>query len=243
LEKLIAIVQNLLNITYLAEALPFFLCLIFYKKIISRELKVFFIYTISFVLFLSLRLFFRYYLDSPLVQLFIVRISIIVEFIFLSLFYFYNLKYKRKKIFLISSLSIFIVYSFYDYYTYPTEFSYIPLVIQCLFFLLVIPYYFYEQMQFSIASPIYQLPSFWISVAFLIYFSGNFFLFLYSKTMFKDTESKIQYNMIYCCFTIIKDMLLCTAIFINNHKDKEALHSNIPISFDLDSFKPIKNNY
>jgi len=61
--------------------------------------------------------------------------------------------------------------------------------------------------------------------------------------MSSDPQFKDLYNVIYDSFTIIKDVLLCTAIFVNNHREKEAVHYNIPISFDLDGFKPIKNNY
>jgi hypothetical protein len=198
----------------------------------------------AFCFFLLLRLFSRYYLDSPSIQLIAVRFIIIIEFTFLCIFYYYILHNKNKKTVSAFSISVFLFYSIYDYYTTKgSDFTYIPLVIECLFFLFVIPYYFYEKMQYSVTSPIYQSPDFWISVAFLIYFSGNFFLFLFSKTMFKDSNSKIQYNLIYCCFTILKDILLCTAIFVNNRHNKKIEKSNIPISINLDIFNPIKNKY
>jgi hypothetical protein len=108
---------------------------------------------------------------------------------------------------------------------------------------MVIPYYFYEKMQYSVTTPVYQSPDFWISAAFLIYFSGNFFLFLFTKAMQKDPEFSKQYNLIYDSFTILKDILLCTAIFVNSHQDKKIEKSNIPISIDLDIFNPIKNKY
>jgi hypothetical protein len=244
LEKLIAIVQNLVYITDLAETLPFFLCLIFHKKIVTKELKVFFVYTILFIFSLSLLLVSIHILKSSSFTLLVIRGIIVTEFSLLSLFYFYIIKNKNKKIVFICATIIFIIYSIYDYYiSIGSDFSYIPLVIECLFFLFVILYYFYEKMQYSVTTPIYQSPDFWISVAFLVYFSGNFFLFLYTKTMSSDPQFKDLYNVIYDSFTIIKDVLLCTAIFVNNHREKEAVHYNIPISFDLDGFKPIKNNY
>ena len=61
--------------------------------------------------------------------------------------------------------------------------------------------------------------------------------------MQKDPGFKNQYNMIYDSFAILKDILLCTAIFVNNRHNKKVEKSNIPISINLDIFNPIKNKY
>jgi Na+/H+ antiporter NhaD/arsenite permease-like protein len=53
---------------------------------------------------------------------------------------------------------------------------------------------------------------FWFSVAFLINFSGNFLLFVYSETSNKDVDFKINYAIIYSTVTIIKNILLCVAV-------------------------------
>ncbi|UAY50741.1 hypothetical protein [Ferruginibacter albus] len=87
-------------------------------------------------------------------------------------------------------------------------------------------------MRYSIEKPVYQLPSFWISIAFLIYFSGNFFQFMYSK-YYTDPEFIALSNMVYDIVTIIKDLLLCIAVIVNNQQQKQISASNIPISIDL----------
>lgn len=61
--------------------------------------------------------------------------------------------------------------------------------------------------------------------------------------MQKDPGFRNQYNLIYDSFTIVKDILLCTAIFINNQQNIKTKKSNIPISIDLDIFNPIKKKY
>lgn len=96
-------------------------------------------------------------------------------------------------------------------------------------------------MQEMVVEPIYQRPIFWISVAFIINFSGNFFLFLYSKNFYNDDDVfKRQYTIIYTTVTVLKNFLLCISILI-----KESRQDNIsphdPIDINLDSFHPIKN--
>jgi hypothetical protein len=203
-------------------------------------MRVFFFYTIAFIIFLSSVLLFRFYLRSITLAYLVMRIAIVMEFTFLSFFYYYILKNKRKKIFFVSATFFFIIYSIYNYcITNTTDFNYSPLIAECLFFLVVIPYYLYEKMQYSITTPIYQSPDFWISIGFLIYFSGNFFLFLFSKVMFSDPHFAEQYNIVYCSFTILKDFLLCIAIFVNKSHAKDNKQLNIPISINLDIYKPI----
>jgi hypothetical protein len=207
-------------------------------------MRVFFFYTIAFIIFLSLVIFFRFYLGYINVAYFLMRLVIVSEFIFLSIFYYYLLKNSKKRVFFTAAIILFIIYSFYDYHSGGrSDFSYSSLVVECLFFLVVIPYYLYEKMQYSISTPIYQSPDFWISFGFLIYYSGNFFLFIYSKVMFSDPrfakQYNIQFDVIYDCFTLLKDFLLCIAIFVNNSTDKSNKQFNVPISIDLDIYKKI----
>src|SRR5439155_14524904 len=133
-----------------------------------------------------------------------VRTFIITEVILIGIFYFENLKNNNVKKVLKLFIGLFVIYSFYDYFSSDKmKFNFLPLVIECIFFLTVIIYYFFELMQYSIANPIYTLASFWISVAFLIYFSGNFFLFLFQKTMSADPGFVVQSAIIYSTVTIL----------------------------------------
>lgn len=99
----------------------------------------------------------------------------------------------------------------------------------------------YEKIQYSISSPIYYLPSFWVSVAFLIYFSGNFFLFLFSKSMFKNPDFRAQYTLIYSSVTIMKNIFLCTAIITNSNVVDNDTKANRKIDVDLDAFNQLTN--
>ena len=94
-------------------------------------------------------------------------------------------------------------------------------------------------MQESVVDPVYQRAIFWISVAFIINFSGNFFLFLYSKNSYIDDAFKRQYTIIYTTVTVLKNVLLCISISIRE-KTENPSQSNF-LDIDLDSFNPIKN--
>ena len=92
--------------------------------------------------------------------------------------------------------------------------------------------------EINVEEPIYQRSIFWVSVAFIINFSGNFFLFLYSKNSFNDEVFQRQYTIIYSSVTILKNILLCISLLIN--ENRKAL-PNHPFDRTFDSFKSLKN--
>ena len=77
-----------------------------------------------------------------------------------------------------------------------------------------------------------------LCLAFIINFSGNFFLFLYSKNSFNDEAFQRQYTIIYSTVTILKNILLCISIPIKEHH--KGLTNN---TFDslFDNFHPFQN--
>ena len=231
--------QNLIILTYFFELLPFLLCCIFLQKIFTtKEGKAFFIYILIYGIIILLVLFFRYYLDNRLITALLKRLAIIVEFSLLCNYYRQILLNVKVKRFFSLAIPLFIILAFYDYYiSVERVISFIPLVIECLFFIILIIYFFYEKIQYSLSTPIYLSMSFWISTGFLIYFSGNFFLFLYSKAAIKNEAFKIQYNLIYNFFTIVKDILLCIGIVMNNqnhlNNDKLSIQSDLNQSLDF----------
>ena len=117
---------------------------------------------------------------------------------------------------------------------------FVPASVAHMTLLVFIVYYFFEVMQEAVVEPIYQRAIFWISVAFIINSSGNFFLFLYSKNSFNDEVFKRQYTIIYTTVTVIKNILLCISILIKENQNNH-LAAHHPIDIDLDLFHPIKN--
>lgn len=244
--NIISILQNLIYTTYLAELLPFSMGLFFLKKINNHGVKVFFFYTLFLAVLLSLSLYFKFIQNDKAGQLIVNRFALVSEFILLSIYYYSFLQLRGKKILLIASSILFVAYSLYDYLitVNPLDFSYRPLVVECLFFALLIIYFFYEKLQYSVDTPILHTPEFWVSVAFLLYFSGNFFLFLFSTSMLKNPEFRTQYVIIYGTVTITKDILLAVAVLVHayiGHLRNENREGSKPIKINLDSFYPTPN--
>jgi hypothetical protein len=222
-------------LTYFFELLPFLLCSIFLKRICTtQEGKAFFVYTALYGLIIILVLFFRYYLDNRAVTAILKRLAIVIEFTILCTYFNQIIINRNIKRVLPLAVFMFVVLACYDYYTSVERvISFMPLVIECLFFILLIVYFFYEKVQFSLLTPIYLAMSFWISTGFIIYFSGNFFLFLYSKAAVKDDVFKMQYNLVYNFFTILKNILLSVGIIIHNPRNFQ--NDNISIQPDLNN--------
>lgn len=56
--------------------------------------------------------------------------------------------------------------------------------------------------------PIYNTIEFWLAGSLILYFSGNFFLFLYSRTMINDKDFLVIYKIVYSTIIIIKNIFL-----------------------------------
>lgn len=220
--------------------------LIFIKKINNHGVKVFFFYTLFLAVLLCLSLYYKFIQHDKAGQLIVNRFALVGEFILLSLYYHSFLQLRWKKLLLTSASILFAAYSFYDYLvtSNPLDFSYRPLVVECLFFVLIIIYFFYEKLQYGVDTPILHTPEFWVSVAFLLYFSGNFFLFLFSTSMLKNPEFRNQYVIIYGTVTIIKDILLTVAVIVHayiGHVRSDLKSKRKPIKINLDSYYPTTN--
>lgn len=89
--------------------------------------------------------------------------------------------------------------------------------------------------------PVYQSISFWICVGLFIYFTGNFFFFLFI-TSSKDKHFIDQMRLIYGIVTITKNLVICFAFLTNEENEIEQGNElYIPNEIDLDSFKPNNN--
>lgn len=86
---------------------------------------------------------------------------------------------------------------------------------------------------------------FWFGVAFLLNFSGNFILFVYSKTSHKEADFNTNYTIIYSTVTIIKNLLLCLAVTMKENPNKNInigdtfLTSADPLIFNPDKIRSL----
>ena len=244
MRKQLLILRILQNLNYLSEILPLFFCLLFFKKINSKEIKVFFVYKIITVLLLTFSVIINYKYLNIVYSNIVVSIWVVWEFVLLSIMYFYIIKSLLVKKLIVFSIFLFVPYWIYNFSKINLRefhFDFLTGAIESFFFIIVIIYYFYEIMQYNFTTPLFKLPNFWASVAFLLFFSGIFFLLLYSKTNFEKPVFKDQFLIITSIITIIKNILLCIALFANNSLVLNKDNNPIPSNLNLDTFQPLNN--
>jgi hypothetical protein len=182
----------------------------------------------------------RYVYDDRTSYYIVVRIYNIVEYSILAYLFSLHIRNKIVKVILLSSIGIFLLFCFFDFVNEKIPgLPFVPLSVEYIVLLIFIIYYFFEIMQEMVNEPIYQKAIFWISVAFIINFSGNFFLFLSSMNSFNDEAFRRQYIIIYATVTVTKNILLSISILIK--EQQESLPTSNPIDIDLDTFHSLKD--
>lgn len=97
-------------------------------------------------------------------------------------------------------------------------------------------------MKTVVSYPLYQSISFWICVGLLLYFSGNFFIFLLNHSS-SEKAFLVQVRVIYSLVTISKNILLSAAFFAHEqHENSNDNNFQFPEELNLDSFN-LKNTY
>lgn len=242
MEKLTVIQNYLAYITFFTEILPLIFCILFYKKLNTKALKVFFIYSIILAFFVLMGLIGLYIFKSKPLYFFIVKLYNTSEYCLFATFLYYLFKNNLAKKIVIFSIIPFVVISIISFFFYSKSgFSNYPSIIEFLAFIIFIIYFFYEKMNTIVEYPLYQSISFWICVGLFIYFTGNFFFFLFI-TSSKDKQFIDQMRLIYGIVTICKNIVICFAFLSNEKIETEGgdeLH--IPNEIDLDRFTPNNN--
>jgi hypothetical protein len=75
-------------------------------------------------------------------------------------------------------------------------------------------YYFYEQLRDASNLLIYTTHDFWIIIAFLIYISGTFFLYIFAENTLQDKDFQVQYIYINSGFNLLRNILLSIAMLM-----------------------------
>jgi hypothetical protein len=103
-------------------------------------------------------------------------------------------------------------------------------------------YYFFDQLKDSNTLLIYSSINFWIVIAFLIYLSGTFFLYIYADSMINDKAFVKQYIIINSSFNILKSILLAIAMLMKpNQKNNQSLFPEEGLNNDWTSNRSLHN--
>ena len=133
----------------------------------------------------------------------------------------------------------FLLFAFIDYafFSKAQEFDSIASGIESIIVLMLSIYFLFSQVKGANSLLIYSTFNFWAVIAFLIYFSGTFFLYLMTERMMHDVSFQKQYFVINISFNILKNLLLCVAMTMRLNTVKQE-KSVIP---DLDDDFYIQN--
>ena len=172
----------------------------------------------------------------------VTRFYNVLEYSLLSYLFYLYIKNKIVKNILLFSILPFTLFAFYDYFTASKPaLPFLPLIFEYLVLLIFIIYFFFEVIQETVIEPIYHKSIFWISVAFILNFSGNFFVLLASVNSFDNEVFRDTFTIIYSSVTILKNLLLCIAVYTKENKIENDLFNNITIDTELDNYLPFKN--
>jgi hypothetical protein len=149
----------------------------------------------------------------------------IIEYSFFCYFiYLILIKYKLKKAVPFIWLG-FILFAFIDlfYVNGGRGFDSFTSGIESIIIILLCVYYLFSQIKGSNTLLIYSTFDFWVVIAFLIYFSGTFFLYLMTDKMMRSSHFQQLYFIINISFNILKNILLSIAMTMRlNSIDKQS---------------------
>jgi len=114
--------------------------------------------------------------------------------------------------------------------------------IESIIILLLCISYLFSEIRGSNSLVIYSTFNFWVVIAFLIYFSGTFFLYLLANKMATDASFHRLYLIINISFNIIKNILLCVAMTMKLNDTVNQQKAVIP-DLDDDLFIQSNTNY
>src|SRR4029079_15084158 len=98
--------------------MPLIICLMFKKSLKQDDLKVFFLFVLTSTILLLIMLYSKFVMKDFVIRSIIQRISVANEFLFLSLYIYYNIISKKIKSLFIICIPAFIIFCIFDYYLY-----------------------------------------------------------------------------------------------------------------------------
>lgn len=214
-------------------------CFIFYKKLKTKPLRLFFIYSITIVLSVFLSVIFLKAFTNKLPYSIFFRIFQIVEFTLIALFIYTLIINKKLKKLILFSIIPFALFSILMFWIRPKQYiDSIPAIVEAFLLIVFFIFYFYEKIKTVYQYPLTQTITFWICVAFFMYFTGNFFFFIFMDTYAQGQgNSSNEFFAVYIFFTLIKNIILCAAL-LAKEPTQESQELQIPDDLNLDDFLP-----
>jgi hypothetical protein len=199
------------------EVIPVAFYLLFQKKNKDNSLRViFYLLIINFIN--DLYGFYRLWqLKSNIVNF---NCYVLIETLFIYVFYRKILSNHFIKRVLSATTIVFVAFWLFEFITVgPTHPLYYCVTYENIFIISFAIYFYYEKIFLVSDALIYNNTKFWTVSAFFVNAAGTFFLLLYIPTL--PTQDQAAYYILNYIFTIIRTILLCIAMLMNNENSKE----------------------
>ena len=213
-----------LYIVTLIPLLPLLFFLLFKRKSQEKAVWVIFFY----ILYCAINEFINLYLQqiNSLFVLYLFSIFTIVEFSFICYYFLLIFDEKTKTRNVIKILWIgFTVFAILNIsLNHKAEaWDSIPMGIESLIILMLSSYYLFIKIKRTNNFSFYTNFHFWVTVTFLLYFSGTFFLNIMAENMRRNPEYQFLYFGINIGFNILKNVLLAVAMTMKLNTTKDPL--------------------
>lgn len=211
----------------------------FFKKLHTKYLKAFFIYSLLLALFILTSFSTLLFLADKPLYLNLVSIYVIVEYIIISAIFFYYTSIRFYKVLILLLTTLVGLTLFLNHFYFKNEFiSSYKVVFTSLILIVYILLFFYYKMKRVSVIPLYQTMSFWIFVAFFLYYTGNFFFFLIIGS--EQPEEIQQFlAMVYSGVTILKNIILSYSFKFKEPTNINNQNLSIPSDLNLDDLSHI----
>lgn len=84
-------------------------------------------------------------------------------------------------------------------------------------------YYLFEKIKEPDSLFLYNTPMFWVVVGLILYFSGAFFLYIYSQNNMNDDTYRATYEVVNAGFNALKLILISVAFLVKPPKESFKL--------------------
>ncbi len=216
--------------------IPLLFGLLFFKKINTKYLKGFFIYSLVLGLFALIALILKLIQVERFWVIINVYFYLFAEFGILLYFFYQIIKSKFFKKILLSLIPIFtsltILFYLKGLETYP-------FILEFFIFMIILLYYFYEKLRFVTSYPLLKSISFWLNIGLFIYFTGNFFYLLFVGTS-KDPGVIKKLLITATLVNVVKDIILSLAWLAREPNPTENTELRLPDDLHLDDI-PLTN--
>lgn len=166
----------------------------------------------------------------------------IAEVVFFFTYFFLIACNKKIKIYLQVIFTFFVLFLIVDnlFLRKKTAFNSISAGIEAILIITLCLYYFYEKLKEPNSIFIYNNQSFWVTIGFLIFQCGTFFLYIYTENTPYDSTFIFQYLGINSSFAILKNILFSIAMLKKPEMQTLSVFPKDNLSSDWDILNLLK---